>query len=221
MKKGKCMTLQEILKSQGLSDEQIEKVTGEMKQNKIFTASEENLDIRYKDLKGKYKDLKGKFDSKPKEQNEANALIEQSKKDNAGNSELQAKVTEYETTISNLKAELEQSKANSALENALIKANVVDVDYMAFKFKEKGEIKLDDKGKIKGFDDTLNELKTQYPTQFTSTTSTKIEENRLPNTNDNSGSEITKEQFNKMGYRDRLKLHTDNPELYNTLNKGE
>lgn len=208
------MTLQEILKSQGLSDEQIEKVTGEMKQNKIFTASEENLDIRYKDLKGK-------FDSKSKEQNEANALIEQLKKDNAGNSELQAKVTEYETTISNLKAELEQSKANSALENALIKANVVDVDYMAFKFKEKGEIKLDDKGKIKGFDDTLSELKTQYPTQFTSTTSTKIEENKLPNTNDNSGSEITKEQFNKMGYRDRLKLHTDNPELYNTLNKGE
>lgn len=214
MNKGKFMTLQEILKSQGLSDEQIEKVTGEMKQNKIFTASEENLDIRYKDLKGK-------FDSKSKEQNEANALIEQLKKDNAGNSELQAKVTEYETTISNLKAELEQSKANSALENALIKANVVDVDYMAFKFKEKGEIKLDDKGKIKGFDDTLSELKTQYPTQFTSTTSTKIEEKKLPNTNDNSGSEITKEQFNKMGYRDRLKLHTDNPELYNTLNKGE
>lgn len=214
MKKGKCMTLQEILKSQGLSDEQIEKVTGEMKQNKIFTASEENLDIRYKDLKGK-------FDSKSKEHDEASALIEQLKKDNAGNSELQAKVTEYETTISNLKAELEQSKANSALENALIKANVVDVDYMAFKFKEKGEIKLDDKGKIKGFDDTLSELKTQYPTQFTSTTSTKIEEMKLPNTNNNNGSEITKEQFNKMGYRDRLKLHTDNPELYNTLNKGE
>ena len=41
------MTLQEILKSQGLSDEQIESVIGEMKQNKIFTVSEENLDIRY------------------------------------------------------------------------------------------------------------------------------------------------------------------------------
>ena len=40
------MTLQEILKAQGLTDEQIEKVVGEMKQNKIFTASEENLDTR-------------------------------------------------------------------------------------------------------------------------------------------------------------------------------
>lgn len=42
------MTLQEILKSQGLTDEQVTKVVGEMKQNKIFTADEENLDIRYK-----------------------------------------------------------------------------------------------------------------------------------------------------------------------------
>lgn len=33
------MTLQEILRAQGLTDEQIEKVVGEMKQNKIFTAS--------------------------------------------------------------------------------------------------------------------------------------------------------------------------------------
>lgn len=41
------MTLQEILKSQGLTDEQIQTIVGEMKQNKIFTASEENLDIRY------------------------------------------------------------------------------------------------------------------------------------------------------------------------------
>lgn len=42
------MTLQEILKAKGLSDEDIESVIGEMKQNKIFTAAEENLDIRYK-----------------------------------------------------------------------------------------------------------------------------------------------------------------------------
>ena len=41
------MTLQEILKSQGLSEEQIQKIVGEMKQNKIFTASEENLDGSY------------------------------------------------------------------------------------------------------------------------------------------------------------------------------
>ena len=72
------MTLQEILKSQGLSEEQIQKIVGEMKQNKIFTASEENLDIRY----GK---LKGDFDNLTKQHGESTALIEQMKKDNAGN----------------------------------------------------------------------------------------------------------------------------------------
>lgn len=48
------MTLQEILKSQGLTDKQIEKVVGEMKQNKIFTTGLENADIRYDDLKKKF-----------------------------------------------------------------------------------------------------------------------------------------------------------------------
>lgn len=202
------MTLTEILKSQGLTDEQIEKVAGEMKQNKIFTAGEENLDIRYKDLKSK-------FESKSKEHDEASALIEQLKQDNAGNAQLQAKVTEYENTITNLKAELEQSKISAALENALIKANALDVDYMAYKFKEKGEVKLDDKGKIKGFDDTLSELKTQYPAQFKSEKNNKIIENKLPDNDGNS--EITKEQFSKMSYQDRVKLYNDNPELYKNL----
>lgn len=41
------MTLQEILRSKGLDDKAIESVIGEMKQNKIFTSGEENIDIRY------------------------------------------------------------------------------------------------------------------------------------------------------------------------------
>ena len=41
------MTLEELLKAQGLSDEQIKAITASMKENKIYTASEENLDIRY------------------------------------------------------------------------------------------------------------------------------------------------------------------------------
>jgi hypothetical protein len=66
------MTLQEILKSQGLSDEQIETVIGEMKQNKIFTAGEENLDIRYQKLKADH-------DSLTAQHGESTKLIEQLK----------------------------------------------------------------------------------------------------------------------------------------------
>ena len=45
------MTISEILKAKGISDETIAAVLDEMKTNKIFTSSEENLDIRYGKLK--------------------------------------------------------------------------------------------------------------------------------------------------------------------------
>lgn len=208
------MTLKEILKSQGLTDEQVETVTGEMKQNKIFTAGEENLDIRYKDLQGK-------FDSKSKEHQEATALIEQLKKDNAGNEALQSKISAYESTISDLQKQLEQSKIDSALEVALLKANVLDVDYLAFKIREKGEVKLDENGKIKGIDDTIATLKTQYPTQFKAESGKKIEENKLPDGDSGKPQGITQEQFAKMGYMDRLKLHAEDPKAYEEFTKKE
>ena len=109
------MTLQEILKSKGLSDEQITEITGEMKSNKIFTAGEENLDIRYKDLQEKHK-------TKEKEHQEATALIEQLKKDNAGNDVLQGKITQYETTVADLQKQLEAANAALAAEQEKTKA---------------------------------------------------------------------------------------------------
>ena len=45
------MTLEELLKGQNLTDEQVTAIIDGMKENKIFTASEENLDIRYGKLK--------------------------------------------------------------------------------------------------------------------------------------------------------------------------
>ena len=45
------MTLQELLKAQNLTDEQVKGILDAMKQNKIYTASEENLDVRYGKLK--------------------------------------------------------------------------------------------------------------------------------------------------------------------------
>lgn len=201
------MTLQEILKSKGLSDDQITEITGEMKQNKIFTAGEENLDIRYKDLQSK-------FEGKNKEHQEAATLIEQLKKDNAGNEALQGKITQYESTVAELQKQLEQTKIDSALKVALLEAKVQDVDYLTFKIKEKGEVKLDDNGKIKGIDDTLAALKTRFPNQFTSEQQKQVEVQKLPGNEGNRDSGITAEAFSRMGYQSRLKLKNDNPDLY-------
>lgn len=208
------MTLQEILKAKGLSDEDIQSVIGEMKQNKIFTASEENLDIRY----GK---LKGDFDALTKEHGESTSLIEQLKKDNAGNEGLQQKITDYEKTVADLTKENEQLKVDSALKIALLEAKVTDVDYLTFKIKEKGEVKLGEDGKIKGIDDTIAALKTQFPQHFTSESKKKIEENKLPNGDDGNGDGMTKKELLSKPYTERQRIYQENPNLFNEIMNSE
>lgn len=201
------MTLQEILKAKGLDDKAVESVIGEMKQNKIFTASEENLDIRY----GK---LKGDFDNLTTQHGESTKLIEELKKSNAGNEGLQNKITEYETKVQNLEKELQQTKVDSALKVALLEANVTDVDYLTFKIKEKGEVKLGDDGKIKGIDDTIAALKTQFPQHFASESKKKIDENKLPNGEEHKDG-FTKKDILSKPYAERLKMYQENPEQFN------
>lgn len=208
------MTLQEILKAKGLDDKAIEETIGEMKQNKIFTASEENLDIRY----GK---LKGDYDALTKQHGESTNLIEQLKKDNAGNEGLQQKITDYEKNIADLTAENEQLKIDSALKIALLEAKVSDVDYLTFKIKEKGEVKLGDDGKIKGIDDTIAALKTQFPQHFASESKKKIDENKLPNGDDGNGDGMTKKELLSKPYTERQRIYQENPDLFNEIMNSE
>ncbi len=189
------MGLQEILKAIGLTDEQIAKVIGDMKQNKIFTASEENLDTRY----GK---LKTDHDGVTKQLEEANALIEQLKKGTSDNEELQGKITTYEAAVTNLQNQLNQERMDSAVKIALLSAGCKDVDYVTFKLKEKGELTLDESGKVKGMDDKLAALKTQFPTQFESEKGNNVEVRQLPKGDDRgeagepvSLSEALKQQY--------------------------
>lgn len=168
------MTLQELLKAQGLSEEQITAILGAMKENKIYTASEENLDTRYGKLKTDHENLNTQY-------GEATKLIETLKASNKGNEDLQTKVTAYEGQISELQTQLQQTQLESAIKLALIDAKATDVDYMTFKLKEKGEISLDENGKIKGIEDKIAGLKTQFPTQFENKQQTKVDPIKLPN----------------------------------------
>lgn len=201
------MTLQEILKAKGLSDDDVQSIIGEMKQNKIFTAGEENLDIRYNKLKGD-------FDTLTKQHGESTTLIEQLKKDNAGNEGLQTKITEYEGKVQQLEQELQKTKVDAALKVALLEANVTDVDYLSFKIREKGEVKLGDDGKIKGIDDTIAALKTQFPQHFASESKKKIDEHKLPE-GDDKGNGWTKKELLSKPYNERLKMYQENPEAFN------
>lgn len=172
--------------------------------------------------KGKYDALQELVNGKETELASANELIAQLKKDTKGNEELQGKITAYEGQVADLQAELADTKLKSAIKVALLSANAVDVDYLTFKLnealKEKGEtLELDDNDNIKGWDNRLDTLKTTFPTMFESGEGGEdgykpVDGKGLPNPNPNHT--VSKEQFLKMGYEERVKFKESNEKLY-------
>ena len=204
------MTLAEILKSQGLNDDQVKTILGEMKQNKIFTAGEENLDIRYSKLKGDH-------DTLTAQHKEVTAMLEQAKAGTKDNEALQGKFAEAEQKIAQLQKERDEARMDAAMDRALMKAGAKasDFDYLKFQWRKKGEIALDDHGEVKGVEDAVAAMKTQFPGNFeiSKNGGIHVEANPLPRS-DNNRSTLTKEEFNRMGYQNRLKLKQEQPEVY-------
>ncbi len=184
--------------------------------------------IRYADLsegeyvgKGKHDALQAKFDGQTQELAAANELIAKLEKSSKGNETALNQIAEYKTQNEQLQAELAETKLKSAIKVALLSEKAVDVDYLTFKLneklKEKGEtLELDENDNIKGWDDRLAGLKTQFPTMFESSTRKIIELNKLPD-DPNGSTGISKEQFDKMGYQSRLKLKQEQPDVYNKM----
>lgn len=169
--------------------------------------------------KSKIDELTEQLGLKTKESEEANKLIAELKKSNQGNEELQKSISAYEAENAKLKAENEQLRLDNAIKVELLgaKAKGDDLDYLMFKIKQNNDkLSLTENGEIKGFD--VEEIKTAYPSNFEVETKKVVDVNNLPKieTGENT---ITKEQFEKMGYKERTKLYNDNPEVYNELTK--
>ena len=170
--------------------------------------------------KAKHDALQALLDGKNTELESANGLIAELKKGTKGNEELQGKVTAYETQISQLQEQMKQKEIESEIKVALLSAKATDIDYLTYKLKEKGEkLELGEDGHIKGIDDMITGLKTQFPNQFEKSGTQKVEPNPLPKPDDNKPG-LTKEEFNKMGYNSRVKLKAEQPELYESMMKG-
>lgn len=132
--------------------------------------------------KGKYDALQAQLDGKTTELDTANGVIAELKKGTKGNEELQGKITTYENTVAQLQAELAKTRLDNAIQLALRDAKAVDPDYLAYKLHEKykpEELTLDENGKVKGMDEKLSGLKTQFPAQFEASGTKKIIENKL------------------------------------------
>lgn len=196
-----------------------------------FNGKEENKDkqIKLENInsgnyvsKLKYDDIVSQLAGKDTELTSANDLIAQLKKDTKGNEELQGKITAYEAENAKLQEELAETKLKSAIKVALLSAKAADVDYLTFKLneqlKEKGEtLELDENDNIKGWDVRLETLKTSFPTMFETGDGSNggfelLGDNRLPNPNNNKT--VTKEQFAKMTYEERIQLKKENEKLF-------
>ena len=163
--------MEELLKELGYTDEQIKAIVDGMKNKKLFTSSEENIDLRYSKLKDDFK-------SKEDELTNANELIKQLQDSNKGNKDLQTKVTEYETKIAEMQKEQHQKDVDNALKLELLKnkAKADDIDYLIFKIKankDRKEIELDDNGNLKDF--KVDELKKEFKGNFEDESSTLVD----------------------------------------------
>lgn len=176
------MKLNEILKAKNIGDDVIQSIFDDMKANGIYLSSEENIDIRYGKLKTQHEGV-------TKERDEARATLEELQKAAKGQENLQQIIKEHEQREEQLQAELEQTKLDAAIKVGLLAEKALDVDYLTYELKKKGELTFDENGEIKGWEDKIAALKTQKPTFFESSASKKIIENELPEGDPDAGND--------------------------------
>ena len=173
--------------------------------------------------KGKHDALQAMLDGKNTELETANNLITELKKGTNGNEELQGKISGYETQVADLQKQLAETKLKSAIKVALLSEKASDIDYMMFKLESKLKdenktLELDENDNIKDWNDVISGLKTQFPAQFETSTSKKIDENKLPQKQEEKG--LTKNDILKMTYSERAKFQSENPTEYDTIMKN-
>ena len=204
------MDFKEFIKAY-IGEDKIQELLDGMKANKFYLASEENLDTRYAKLKGDY-------DALTNTSNADKELIANLKKSSKGNEEMQAKFSDYETKVAQLQAENEQLKIDNEIKVELLaeKAKPNDLDYLIFKIKqEHTELSLDDQGKLKGIN--IADIKQVYPSNFETASQKQVDVNNLPNINKQVS--VSKEQFDKMSYKEKNELYQKDPDTYKELTK--
>ncbi len=220
------MKLEELLKD---SPDVLKAVTDAIA--KVNEGKSDKLEhVRFADLsegeyvsKAKYTALDAENQTNTTKLTEANNLIQQLQKAAKGDEALQGQVTAYQTKVQELETELAQTKIDAAIKVGLLAENAVDVDYLTFKLKEKGEkMELDEQGNIKGWSDKVAALKTQLPTQFQDKGKGGYEGFRPLDKNDqqNQDKGMTRAELLKKPYAEQVKFFNEDPDAYNEIMKG-
>lgn len=197
----------EFLKELGLTDEQIDKIMAENgKDIEKYKALAETKEAELKQVKQQLE--------------EANAQIEKFKDMDIESIKAAAEdyKQKYEKAKEEAQKEIEQIKFNYAIEKALTEAKARNVKAVKA-LLDLDNLKLTD-DKILGLDEQLEKIKEENDFLFEVEKKEKVPTIVRPGgSNELEG--ITKEQFNKMGYLERVKLKQKNKSLYEKLSKEE
>lgn len=146
------MLFEEILKSSGLSDKQVDDIKELMAKNKIYITSLENADKRYIKLKRQKEEVDGILES-------ATVRIEELKKDKSSVEYLQKTIEENKNTIKNLKEEALKSSRTYSLKEHLAKVGVADPDYLIYKCGGVDMFEFDKRNNPIGVEKVINQFK--------------------------------------------------------------
>ena len=148
------------------------------------------------------------------------AELEKQPAEKAGNVKDSEEYKTLKQSFDDYKAEV-AAKETKAAKEAAYRAILKDANLSekgiekAIKYAEWDKIELEADGKLKGASDHIKAAKEEWAEYVTTTTTTGAKTSTPPANNGNSG--VTKEDFQKMSYKDRLKIYNENPDLYNEL----
>ena len=190
-----------LLKGMGLTDEQVDT---------IIEAHTDTVDGLKADV-SKYKTDAEKLTDVQKELDELKA------KGDDGWKEKHDKLKgEFDTYKKDVEARETHSKKVEAYRTILKDAGLSEKGIeKAIKYAEWDKIELEADGKLKGASDHIKAAKEEWAEYVTTTTTTGAKTSNPPANNGKSG--VTKEDFQKMSYKDRLQIYNENPDLYNEL----
>lgn len=206
-----------FLEDMGLEKEQIDKILdkntedigrakGELDtvQEKLNTANDE-----IKTLKDTIAERDGQLETLKKSTGDVEELkqqIETLQADNKAKDEAHA-------------AEVRQLKIDSAINTALGNAKAKNATAVKALLKDMDKAEFADDGTIKGLAEQIIALQKSDAYLFDATKSTKI---KIKGAQPGEGSDdepqgVTKEQFNRMSYKEKVNLYNENRELYDSL----
>ena len=144
------MNFNEILKNYNLNDEQIKAIISDMKSNKIYTTSLENIEERYSKLKSQKEDLSSQLTKA----NDAISNLKQFEKDNE---QLKGKLQSWEQEKTIFEKQLAEKDFNYALDKVLESSKAKNVNLVKA-LLERDKLSLKD-GKIDGIEAQIDRIK--------------------------------------------------------------